>query len=214
MLLKATAWLPASISSTVSRSLCSETFKARLLIAKAGADALRGLGQLQGARQQRLVRQHAEQHDVGQQGQAEAGAVGHAIDGRDHGSLEAMQFDGQAPVALHAAVRLFGAARTLSVHVAQVQGVTGFNLFTPAAVRLGIIGRAFDYRTALAALSAPDKARVRVIVPLGDKVLQPVNTRAYWAGTGLTVDAIAGEGHLYHCRNAADFAGRLALLAG
>ena len=97
---------------------------------------------------------------------------------------------------------------------AQVQGVTGFNLFTPAAVRLDIIGRAFDYRATLAALSAADKARMRVIVPLGDKVLQPTNTRTYWASTGLTVDTIAGEGHLYHDRNAADFTSRLALLAG
>lgn len=97
---------------------------------------------------------------------------------------------------------------------AQVQGVTGFNLFTPAAVRLGIIGRAFDYRATLAALSASEKARVRVIVPLGDQVLQPANTRVYWGSTGLVVDAIAGEGHLYHDRNAADFASRLALLAG
>jgi len=97
---------------------------------------------------------------------------------------------------------------------AQVQGVTGFNLFTPAAVRLDIIGRAFDYRATLAALSAADKAHMRVIVPLGDKVLQPTNTRTYWASTGLAVDTIAGEGHLYHHRNVADFTGRLALLAG
>jgi len=97
---------------------------------------------------------------------------------------------------------------------AQVQGVTGFNLFTPAAVRLDINGRAFDYRATLAALSAADKARVRVIVPLGDKVLQPANTRTYWASTGLAVDAVAGEGHLYHYRNAADFSGRLVSLVG
>jgi pimeloyl-ACP methyl ester carboxylesterase len=97
---------------------------------------------------------------------------------------------------------------------AQVQGVTGFNLFTPAAVRLDIIGRAFDYRATLAAMSASDKARVRVIVPLGDQVLQPANTSTYWASTGLAVDAIAGEGHLYHYRNAADFASRLTALAG
>lgn len=97
---------------------------------------------------------------------------------------------------------------------AQVQGVTGFNLFTPAAVRLDIIARAFDYRATLASMSASDKARVRVIVPQGDQVLQPVNTAQYWASTGLAVDAITGEGHLYHYRNAADFASRLALLAG
>lgn len=58
---------------------------------------------------------------------------------------------------------------------AQVQGATGFNLFTPAAVRLAIIGRAFDYRGTLAALNAAEKARVRVLVPQGDKVLQPAN---------------------------------------
>lgn len=97
---------------------------------------------------------------------------------------------------------------------AQVQGVTGFNLFTPAAARLGIIGRAFDYRATLAALGAAEKARVRVLVPQGDKVLQPANTQAYWAATGLAVDAIAGEGHLYHYRNTADFATRLAALVG
>jgi len=97
---------------------------------------------------------------------------------------------------------------------AQVQGVTGFNLFTPAAVRLDIIGRAFDYRATLAAFSATDKARIRVISPQGDKVLQPVNTQAYWAATGLTLDAVASEGHLYHDRNAADFNLRLAALAG
>ena len=97
---------------------------------------------------------------------------------------------------------------------AQVQGVTGFNLYTPAAVRLDIIGRAYDYRATLVALSASDKARVRVIVPLGDHVLQPTNTLAYWTSTGLTIDTIAGEGHLYHYRNSADFAGRLAQLAG
>lgn len=97
---------------------------------------------------------------------------------------------------------------------AQVQGTTGFNLFTPAAVRLAIIGRAFDYRATLAALGAADRARLRAIVPLGDQVLQPDNTRAYWAGSGLAVDAIAGEGHLYHLRHAADFNTRLGLLAG
>ena len=96
---------------------------------------------------------------------------------------------------------------------AQVQGVTGFNLFTPAAVRLAIIGRVFDYRATLAALSATDKARLRVIVPLGDKVLQPTNTSAYWASTGLATDTVAGEGHLYHYRAAADFSTRLASLA-
>ncbi|HSW03585.1 alpha/beta fold hydrolase [Aquabacterium sp.] len=97
---------------------------------------------------------------------------------------------------------------------ARVQASIGFNLFTPAAVRQAIIGRAFDYRATLQALSAAEKARMRVIVPLGDKVLQPANTRAYWAATGLTVDTIAGEGHLYHDRNAADFARQLALFAG
>lgn len=97
---------------------------------------------------------------------------------------------------------------------AQVQGVTGFNLFTPAAVRLAIIGRAFDYRTTLAGLSAADKARVRVIVPLSDQVLQPVNTGKYWANAGLAVETVAGEGHLYHYRNAADFTSRLVALAG
>lgn len=97
---------------------------------------------------------------------------------------------------------------------AQVQGVTGFNLFTPAAVRLGIIARAFDYRATLAALGADAKARVRVLVPQGDKVLQPANTAAYWAATGLSVETIAGEGHLYHARNPADFSRRLAALAG
>jgi len=97
---------------------------------------------------------------------------------------------------------------------AQVQGVAGFNLFTPSAVRLDIIGRAFDYRATLAALSAAEKARMRVIVPLGDKVLQPANTSTYWASTGLATDTIAGEGHLYHYRAAADFASRLTALAG
>ena len=97
---------------------------------------------------------------------------------------------------------------------AQVQGVTGFNLFTPAAVRLDIVGRAFDYRGMLAALSASDKARIRVISPQGDKVLQPGNIGAYWRSTGLVNDSIAGEGHLYHYRNASDFNARIAALAG
>ena len=97
---------------------------------------------------------------------------------------------------------------------AQVQGVTGFNLFTPAAVRLDIIGRAFDYRATLARLSATDKARIRVMSPQGDKVLQPAHTNVYWNATGLALDAVAGEGHLYHYRNAADFNARLAALAG
>jgi hypothetical protein len=89
-----------------------------------------------------------------------------------------------------------------------------FNLFTPAAVRLDIIGRAFDYRTTLASLSAADKARIRVIAPQGDQVLQPTNTNRYWSATGLALDAVAGEGHLYHYRNAADFNARLAAFAG
>ena len=97
---------------------------------------------------------------------------------------------------------------------AQVQGVTGFNLFTPAAVRLDIIGRAFDYRATLAALSAADKARIRVMSPQGDQVLQPLNTNQYWSATGLAVDAVAGEGHLFHDRNAAGFNARLAAFAG
>lgn len=97
---------------------------------------------------------------------------------------------------------------------AQVQGVTGFNLFTSAAARLHIIGRAYDYRATLAGLNAADKARVRAVVPQSDKVLQSANTQAYWASTGLTIDAIAGEGHLYHARNASGFAARLAAFAG
>jgi non-heme chloroperoxidase len=96
---------------------------------------------------------------------------------------------------------------------AQVQGVTGFNLFTPPAVRLDIIGRAFDYRATVSAMSASDKARVRVIVPLGDQVLQPKNTLKYWSSTGLAIDSIAGEGHLYHFRNASDFSSRLVALS-
>ena len=55
---------------------------------------------------------------------------------------------------------------------------------------------------------------MRVIVALGDKVLQPTNTRAYWASTGLTIDTTAGERQLCHYRNAANFTSRLALLAG
>jgi len=55
---------------------------------------------------------------------------------------------------------------------------------------------------------------MRVIVPLGDKLLQPANTSTYWASTGLATDTIAGEGHLYHYRAAADFASRLTALAG
>ena len=97
---------------------------------------------------------------------------------------------------------------------AQLQGTTGFNLFTPPAVRLDIIGRAFDYRAALYALTATQKARIRVLVPTGDKVLQPANTSVYWASTGLAIDTLAGEGHLYHQRNASDFASRLAQVAG
>lgn len=97
---------------------------------------------------------------------------------------------------------------------ARVQAGTGFNLFTPAAVRLAIIGRAFDYRPALRALNAADKARLRVIVPMGDKVLQPAATLAYWNSTGLAVDTLAGEGHLYHDRNTVAFSKQLAMLAG
>ena len=88
---------------------------------------------------------------------------------------------------------------------AQVQGVTGFNLFTPAAVRLAIIGRVFDHRPTLAALSAGDKARIRIVSPQGDKVLQAARIDHYWQETGLALDAVAGEGHLFHCRNAQTF---------
>jgi len=63
-------------------------------------------------------------------------------------------------------------------------------------------------------LSAAETARVRVIVPSGDQVLQPANTRAYWASTGLTVDTVADAGHLHHDRDATAFGARLALLAG
>lgn len=97
---------------------------------------------------------------------------------------------------------------------AEVQGMTAFNLFTPPAVRLHIIGRSFDHRAALAALPAAEKARLHVIVPQGDRVLQPARLQVYWESTGLAVDAVAGEGHLYHHRNGADFAGRLRALAG
>lgn len=97
---------------------------------------------------------------------------------------------------------------------AQVQGVTGFNLFTPAAVRLAIIGRVFDHRPTLAALSASDKARIRIVSPQGDKVLQAARIDHYWRETGLTLDAVAGEGHLFHCRHAETFNARLASWAG
>ena len=88
---------------------------------------------------------------------------------------------------------------------AQVQGVTGFNLFTPAAVRLAIIGRVFDQRPTLAGLSTSDKARIRVVSPQGDKVLQTARIDHYWRETGLALDAVAGEGHLFHRRNAKTF---------
>lgn len=97
---------------------------------------------------------------------------------------------------------------------AQVQGVTGYNLYTPPAVRLDIIARAFDYRAMLASLASADRARIRVIAPQGDQVLQPANILGYWGATGLTVDALPNEGHLYHYRNAPDFNARLATVAG
>lgn len=97
---------------------------------------------------------------------------------------------------------------------AEVQGVCGFNLFTPANVRLDIIGRAFDHRAALAALTAAEKARVRVIAPQADAVLQPGLIRPYWEATGLGYSAVADEGHLYHQRNAARFNAELATFAG
>jgi non-heme chloroperoxidase len=92
---------------------------------------------------------------------------------------------------------------------AQVQGVTGFNLFTPAAMRLAIIGRVFDHRPMLAVLSASDKARIRIVSPQGDKVLQPTRIDQYWSETGLALDTVDGEGHLFHYRNAAEFNSRL-----
>jgi non-heme chloroperoxidase len=97
---------------------------------------------------------------------------------------------------------------------AEIQGVSGFNLFTPANVRLDIIGRAFDHRAALAALSATDKARMRVIAPQADAVLQPRLIQPYWEATGLAYSAVADEGHLYHHRNAARFNAELAAFAG
>jgi pimeloyl-ACP methyl ester carboxylesterase len=97
---------------------------------------------------------------------------------------------------------------------AEIQGVSGFNLFTPANVRLDVIGRAFDHRAALAALTAADKARLRVIAPQGDAVLQPARIQAYWEATGLAYGAIAAEGHLYHHRNAVRFNADLAAFAG
>jgi non-heme chloroperoxidase len=97
---------------------------------------------------------------------------------------------------------------------AHVQGVTGFNLFTPAAVRLAIMGRVFDYRSMLAALSAADKARIRIVSPQGDKVLQPTHIDHYWSATGLTLDTVAGEGHLFHYRNAKEFNSRLTSWVG
>jgi non-heme chloroperoxidase len=97
---------------------------------------------------------------------------------------------------------------------AEIQGVTGFNLFTPANVRLDIIGRAFDHRAALTALSAGEKARVLVVAPQGDAVLQPSLVKAYWDATGLPYSAVAAEGHLYHYRNASRFNTELATFAG
>ena len=97
---------------------------------------------------------------------------------------------------------------------AKIQGATGFNLFTPAAARLAILGRAYDYRASLAALSDTDKARIRVVVPLGDNVLQPTYTRSQWDRSGLEVDVVANEGHLYHDANPAAFQARLIALAG
>jgi non-heme chloroperoxidase len=97
---------------------------------------------------------------------------------------------------------------------ADVQGTAGCNLFTPPDVRGAIIGRAFDHRAMLAALSTAQRARLHVIAPLGDQVLQPANVSAFWAAAGLVPDGVAGEGHYYHRRNAADFARRLTAIAG
>jgi pimeloyl-ACP methyl ester carboxylesterase len=106
-----------------------------------------------------------------------------------------------------------GASRAVATP-AEIQGVTGFNLFTAANVRLNIIGRAFDHRPQLAALSAAEKSRLRIVAPQGDAVLQPVNIKPYWDVTGLTYSPIPFEGHLYHYRNALRFNMDLATFAG
>ena len=109
---------------------------------------------------------------------------------------------------------LADASTRAAATTAEVQGMAGFNLFTPANVRLDIVGRAFDHRSALAALSASEKARVLVVAPQGDSVLQPNLVRPYWDATGLAYRAIALEGHLFHYRNALRFNADLNDFAG
>jgi non-heme chloroperoxidase len=109
---------------------------------------------------------------------------------------------------------LADAAARAAPTTAEVQGIAGFNLFTPANVRLDIVGRAFDHRPALAALTASAKARVRVVAPQADAVLQPKRVKPYWDATGLACSPIELEGHLYHYRNALRFNADLADFAG
>jgi hypothetical protein len=83
--------------------------------------------------------------------------------------------------------------------------MTSFNLLTTPSVRMSVIGRVFDYRDFLARLPRSSREKITVITPMGDKILQPANTSAYWPASNITHIPVDNEGHLYFWRNPDDF---------
>ena len=69
---------------------------------------------------QRQTHAGADQHDVGHQRHADAGAIGDAVEGGDQRLVERHHGGGQVAVAQHAGAPLLGAARTALAHALDV----------------------------------------------------------------------------------------------
>lgn len=96
----------------------------------------------------------------------------------------------------------------------EIEPIVSFNLSTEPTVRMSIIARSFDYRPFLAQLPSEIQKNIKIITPLGDKVLQVSNTRTYWPSSSMEHHIVNAEGHLYFWRNPEDFHERLMSFIG
>jgi pimeloyl-ACP methyl ester carboxylesterase len=88
---------------------------------------------------------------------------------------------------------------------AEVQSIVAYNLLTPPEVRLWIMLRDYDHRAFYRALTAADKAKIRVLLPTADAVITNAGALGPWQSTGVSIEQPTGEGHLYAYRNPAGF---------
>jgi pimeloyl-ACP methyl ester carboxylesterase len=96
---------------------------------------------------------------------------------------------------------------------AELFGALAFNLLTPAAVRLAIMGRSIDNRNFFSALSERDRGRVLAITGDADEIFRADVLNKLWRACGIESRLSPGDGHMPMSRNADYFNSVLLQLA-